>query len=153
MKNNARTIALVIFLFVLAASFAPAQTSSNRSTFHSGFPVTVYFSLEAGTDPLNVEVSMDGNTFINQEFTNSSAIKKDTTTTGKVRYIEMSSKPVWPFQLVLKEGIHQIMASSKNGDAGLDVVFTVEKPLWLILSYWGKNHFQLNIGEQPANFQ
>jgi len=56
------------------------------------------------------------------------------------------------FKLNLKEGQHQITVTSSNGNAGLDVVFTVDKPLWLSLSYWGKNHFQLYISERPLVF-
>jgi hypothetical protein len=56
------------------------------------------------------------------------------------------------FTFTLPEGMHQIIAQSDNGNAGLDVVYEVDSPLWLGLGYYGENHFQLAINKIPIIF-
>ncbi|MGD1046641.1 MAG: hypothetical protein ABR936_15140 [Bacteroidota bacterium] len=154
MKTSEFNAAIILFITVFSISVAHGQLNVKGDTSQIEFPVIVYFGIEAGNiDPLNVSVSMDGNNFINQDFSNSSDTHVDTTKSGKIITSITLPHRHWPFTLTLKESIHQITATTKNGDAGLDVVFTVEKPLWLILSYWGKNHFQLHISERGVGFQ
>ncbi len=98
-------------------------------------PVVIYVSNQTGeVNPVNIKVSIDQDSILNQDFLCG---------TGH----NWSS-----FKLSLKEGRHQLVVTSSNGDAGLDVVFTVDKPTWLVIDYWGKNHFQLVISYEPVGF-
>lgn len=54
------------------------------------------------------------------------------------------------FNLNLPEGKYRITAESDNGNAGLDVVFDVDRTLWLFLTYWGENHLQFYISPLPS---
>lgn len=98
------------------------------------FPVILYVSSEvSNVNPVNISVNIDHkNIIVDKDF-----------------YAGNGNST---FKLNLKKGQHQIVVESNNGNAGLDVVFTVDKPIWLSLSYWGKNHFQLNISYQPLVF-
>jgi len=134
-------------LFLLSGC---STSNSNRNDSKEQFPVILEFSKENGeVDPVNVSVTIDDDSIIvNRDFSDRVNSRVDTTKMGTIVATVVSPPPHWEFKLTLKKGVHQIMATSLNGDAGLDVVFTVDKPLWLYLSYWGKNHFQLNISNR-----
>ena len=122
-----------IILFLLLLGCSPLKTVESNST--AKYPVTLYVKSQNGgyVNPVNISVEIGyKNKIVDQNF-----------------YSGIDHKT---FKLILKEGKHQIIVKSSNGNAGLDVVFTVDKPLWLSLSYWGKNHFQLNISESPIIF-
>jgi hypothetical protein len=94
---------------------------------------TVYLILhnEGGNiDSLNVNVTMDNvNKIVNNKFSDRS------------------------IKLTLTEGVHQIVVTSNNNVAGLDVIFTVDRQLWLYLLYYGNNHYQLYISNTIMGFQ
>ena len=120
---------LVLFLAV----FNPAKVA--QTTTQHDFPVVIYVSNQMGkVNPVNIKVSIDHKTIVDSAFANNGGYS-------------------WAaFKTSLKNGGHQIVITSTNGDAGLDVIFTADKPLWLVISYWGRNHFQLNISPKPVGF-
>ncbi len=134
-------------LFLLSGC---AASNSDRNDSKEQFPIILEFSKENGeVDPVNVNVTIDDDSIIvNRNFSDRVNSRVDTIKMGAIVATAVSSPPHWEFKLTVKKGTHQIMATSINGDAGLDVVFTVDKPMWLYLSYWGKNHFQLNISNR-----
>jgi len=117
-----------VVLISLALSGCAAVKSESDIT-KKDFPVVIYVSRQNDNDinPINIVVLIDQKKILDKDFK-----------VGGGNYNQ-------EIKLVLKGGTHQLEAQSSNGDAGLDVVFTVEKPTWLALSYWGKNHYQLNI--------
>ena len=122
--------ACVMAVLVGCSSARVSQTNSRDE-----FPVVIYVSNQMGkVNPVNIKVSIDQKTIVNGDFSNDGGYS-------------------WtPFKTSMKDGGHQIVVTSDNGDAGLDVIFEVDKPLWLVISYWGKNHFQLNISPRPVAF-
>lgn len=123
---------LIIFILSIGlTSFSNAQKSSPRD-----YPVTLYVSSQNSgyVDPVNIAVTIDHNKIVNQDF----------------RYGK--GQNVSTFRFVLKEGQHQIVAESSNGSAISDVVFYVDRPLWLNITYWGKSHFQLYISYHKLAF-
>ena len=145
------TQGLFTILLVLSGC---ATLNTNPSNPKKVFPVTVSFSKEMGdVDPVNVNVTIDGkDTVINRDFSNRGNSWTDTTKAGAIIAHIVSPPPHWDYNLTLSGGIHQIEVTSKNGDAGLDVIFNVDKPIWLYLSYWGKNHFQLHISDHKMGY-
>ena len=128
-----RWIYFIILLLLFGCS--PLETAQDDSA--KEYPVTLYISSQNGgyVNPVNIVVEIGyKNKIVDQNFDCGDGHNYST------------------FKLNLKEGQHQITVTSSNGNAGLDVVFTVDKPLWLSLSYWGKNHFQLYISERPLVF-
>ena len=125
-------ISITLLIFLSGCSTFKSDTNVSKKDF----PVILYISSESGNyvNPVNVVVKIDQKEIVDQYI--------------KAIYISSPSR----FKLSLKEGTHQIVVNSSNGNAGLDVVFEVHKPLWLDLSYWGKNHFQLNISEFALGF-
>ena len=117
-------------------------------TSHGFYPITLYVdNTNRGlTDSLNIIVTMYSDTIVNQNF--STVIH----TPGVTPAMVSSGTKMSEYNLHLTAGDHQIVVSSKNGHAGLDVVFTVDEPLWLMLSYWGDHHFQLHINKRPLVF-
>lgn len=107
----------------------------SQTTSREEFPVVIYVSNQMGkVNPVNIKVSIDQKTIVDSAFSNHGGYS-------------------WSaFKTSLKNGGHQVIVTTTNGDAGLDVVFTIDKPLWLVISYWGKNHFQLNISPKPVVF-
>jgi hypothetical protein len=123
---------LIIFILSLGlTSFLSAQKSSPRD-----FPVTLYVSSQntGYVDPVNITVTIDHNKIVNQDF----------------RYGK--GQNVSTFKFVLKEGQHQIVAESSNGSAIADVIFIVDRPLWLNIAYLGKSHFQLYMSPRKLSF-
>ena len=112
------------------------------------YPIVLYVDHNEHNlpDSLNVVFIVDRDTIVNQNF--SSRIPNY----GSNWAIVSSSTKKSEFNFKLSKGTHQIVVESKNADAGLDVIFSVDKPLWLFLDYWGKNHFQLNVSERPMGF-
>ena len=128
-----RLIQFIILLLLFGCS--TLETAQDDST--KEYPITLYISSQNGgyVNPVNIAVEIGyKNKIVDQNFDCGDGHNHST------------------FKLNLKEGQHQITVTSSNGNAGLDVVFTVDKPLWLSLSYWGKNHFQLHISERPLVF-
>jgi hypothetical protein len=154
MKTTIYRALLPGIVALLSVSVAYGTFKTRYDTTKTEFPVIIYFSIENGRiDPLNLSIEMDGKNVVNRSFSNRSKSPMDSTKSSKSKtYVGSASPPHWGFKLTLAKGTHQIMASTSNGDAGLDVVFTVDKPLWLVLSYWGKNHLQLNISDRPVGF-
>ena len=127
------SLSLVSIIVILGHdSRGVSQAPSKRE-----FPVVLYVSSQSSyVDPVNIKVFFEGEKdTVNQDFYYRTGNSHST------------------FHYSLKKGQHQIIVTSKNGEAGLDVVFYVDKPLWLGLDYWGKNHFQLNISDRPLGFQ
>ncbi len=120
---------------VMAAFAGPSSTSLTQTTARANYAVTIYVSNQTGElDPVNIMPSVDHRNIVNGNFSSGSGHN-------------------WSgYKLALKEGEHQLIVTSDNGDAGLDVVFVLDKPLSLIITYWGKNHFQLNISPRPVGF-
>ena len=121
-------------ILLLLFGCSPLETAQNDSP--KEYPIILYVSSQNGgsVNPVNISIEMGYNKIVHQDFYSGSG--------------QEHSK----FEVKLKEGRQQIVVTSSNGNAGLDVVFTVDKPLWLSLSYWGKNHFQLYISESPIIF-
>ena len=120
--------------FLLLFGCSSIETTKNIPP--KEYPITVYVSSQNGgsVNPVNISIEIGDNKIVNQDFYSGSGHEHS------------------KFELNLKEGRQQIVVTSSNGNAGLDVVFTVDKPLWLSISYWGKNHFQLDISERPIIF-
>lgn len=120
-------------LFAFFAGFSPVRV--NQTTVQPDFRVVIYVSNQMGkVNPVNIKVSVDHKTVVDSAFSNNGGYS-------------------WTaFKMSLNNGGHQIVITSTNGDAGLDVIFTVDKPLWLVISYWGRNHFQLKISSKPVGF-
>jgi len=119
----------------MAVLFGCSAGHVSQATAMSESPVAIYVSNQtAEVNPVNIKVSIDQKAILNQNF-------------------PCGSGHNWSrFKVSLKEGRHQLVVTSSNGDAGLDVVFTVDKPMWLVIDYWGKNHFQLVISHEPVGF-
>ena len=118
------------------------------------FPLALYFGIESGgIDSLNLKITIDGIVVADKFFSDIIRTQSRSTKSAKTTYTASSTHKYWKFELPLPDGTHQITATSSNGDAGLDVVFELHKPLWLVLSYWGKNHLQLDISERRVGFQ
>ena len=123
---------IVVLLISASSTFVIAQNDSSRV-----FPITLFVGSQNNeyVDPVNIQIEIDGNkNFVDQDYS-----------LGDGHNVSM-------FKLNLTEGRHQIIVTSNNGDAGLDVLFNVNKQLWLLISYFGKNHFQLHISEHPLVF-
>ena len=123
---------LLIFIFCISCS---TQDFLGKTKKH--YPIIIYVkSNDKGfINPVNISVKMDSKIeIVNQSF--------------YAGYENLYST----FEINLEEGRHQIIVNSSNGNDGLDVVFKVDKPLWLVLSYWGPNHFQLNISDSKVAF-
>ena len=58
----------------------------------------------------------------------------------------------YQYKMSLTHADHQFVAESSNGQASIDVVISVDGPLWLVLDYWGKNHFQFQVYRHPVVF-
>ncbi len=56
------------------------------------------------------------------------------------------------FNFELPKGEYRFFAESDNGEAMLDVTFTIDRQLWLFLVYAGENHFQLYINQTGSVF-
>ena len=128
-----RFIFLIVVLLISASStFIIAQNDSAKV-----FPITLFVCSQNNeyVDPVHIAIEIDGKkNFVDQDYS-----------LGDGHNVSM-------FKLDLTQGRHHIIVTSKNGDAGLDVLFTVNKQLWLLVSYLGKNHFQLLINEGPLGF-
>ena len=98
------------------------------------------------SDSLNIVFIVDRDTIVNQN------VSSSVNAMGSNRIVTSSATKTSTFNFDVREGRHQIVVESKNGGAGLDIIFTVDKPLWLFLDYWGKNHFQLDLSERPILF-
>jgi hypothetical protein len=147
-----RYFALVLLLACQAMGLLNLSHAQEKAPIPE-FPVDLFFSIEnGGIDSLDLNVTIDGITVTNQRFSNRGDTRVDTTRPSKTLARAVSPHRHWEFTLTLPDGTHQIMASTSNGDAALDVVFELHKPLWLVLSYWGKNHLQLNISERRVSF-
>jgi hypothetical protein len=127
----------------------------NHNSSPKLFPVALFFTNMAGNpNPINLSVTFDDtNIVVNKDIYSGDSTKVETTSTGMVSLTLISPPQHWEYNLMLVEGTHQMVATTKNGDAGMDVVFTVDKPIWLDLTYWGKNHFQFHISEHMLIFQ
>jgi hypothetical protein len=120
-----------IFLLILFSGCVTLKTGADVP--QKEYPVILYVSSENGglVNPVNISVTLDNKNKIVDQDCFASAFGNNS-----------------QFKLTLTEGRHQFVADSKNGDAGLDVIFSVDRPIWLYLTYWGKNHFQLYISYQ-----
>jgi hypothetical protein len=128
------SIAIISITFLIFLSGC-STFKSDINVSKKEYPVILYVNCQSGdVNPVNIVANIDQKKIVDQNISYS--------------YFNIPTS----FKLSLKEGIHQIVVKSSNGNAGLDVVFEVHKPLWLDLSYWGKNHFQLNISEVALGF-
>jgi hypothetical protein len=112
------------------------SANTDRSLVKQEFPVVLHVSNQTSeVDPVDIKISIDNDKpIVNQNFSCGTGHNVST------------------FKLAFNEGVHQLFVTSHNGDAGLDFVFMLDKPVWLIIHYWGKNHFQLNISYKPVVF-
>lgn len=133
---NSAWLVLIVSILILEPSGCATQ-KADQVTQKNQYPVVLYVNSEngGGVDPVNISVVLDYERHIIDSAFHAHA-----------------NEPHFEYMSKLSEGRHQIVAGSKNGNAGLDVVFTVDKPLWLCLSYWGQNHFQLLISKSPIGF-
>lgn len=109
-----------------------AQSAGPQPTKH---PVVLYVSNQTSKiDPVDILVTIDRNPVVNDTF-------------------HVGNGHNWhTFELELAEGTHQIHATSDMGQAFIDVVFAAHSPMWLVLNYWGKCHFQLRLSTKPVLF-
>jgi len=111
---------------------AGCATSKTDVTAY-GLPMMLYVSSQSSfVDPVNITVILDSDTIV---------ASRDFSVGDGHKYSK--------FKIDLVNGRHHITASTSNGDAGLNVIFWVEKPTWLALNYWGKDHFELMISPVP----
>ena len=133
-----RIYALTIWILILGSlAISGCATLKNDSDIsQKEFPVVLYVSRQngGGIDPINIVVSIDQKNILDRDFKSG----------GNDYHHEI--------KLVLKGGVHQLTAESKDGEAGMDAVFTVRRPTWILLDYWGKNHFQINISDNSFLF-
>src|SRR5271169_387607 len=87
------------------------------------FPVILYISKENGTiDPVNVNVRIDGkDSVVNRDFSNRGKMQVDSTKKDSIIRHYIPPYNDVKFEFTLSEGVHQIIVTSSNGDAGLDV--------------------------------
>jgi hypothetical protein len=125
----------IVVLLLSSLSCAPSKEAADPPS--GTFPVILFVASENGgfVNPVHIKATIDSKIpLVDQDF--SAGLE--------------AGHP--EFKVNLSKGRHQLEAESVNGDAGLDVIFMVDKPMWLYLSYWGKNHFQLNISYQQFLF-
>jgi len=125
-----------ILAFLLLASCAGTNTASDVAK--QEYQVTLYVSSQDATfvNPVDIQVKLDNKTTV---------VDRD--------FYTGTGHNNTQFDLILRHGDHQLIAKSTNGDASIDVVFTVDGRLWLVLDYWGKNHFQFSVYRHPVLFQ
>jgi len=128
---NYQYMRTLLFIFVLCSYGFLSTQQTTADSSKKQYPVIIYISSQSSfVDPVNISVEIDfKNKILNKDFYYGDG--------------HNFSK----FEINLDKGIHQFIVKSKNGNAGLDVIFNVNKPLWLDISYWGSNHFQMNISE------
>lgn len=133
---NSVSLVLIVSILILEPSGCATQKGEQGAPKNQ-YPVVVYVNSENGgeVNPVNISVDLDEHKHIVDSSFHADAYG-----------------PQYRYKCMLTEGKHQIVVESKNGNAGLDVVFPVDKPLWLCISYRGQNHFQLNISYQPMIF-
>ncbi len=142
MYNN-KLILFQIFFTVFIILISGCSSSEKTGLKKTEFPVTVYVSNQYGRPgSVHLVVKISGprspehieRTIANEDFE------------WKIGHYHKK------FEQNLPEGQYQIFAESNKGSAKLDVVFTVDKPLWLIVTYIDENHFQLNISQHSPVF-
>ncbi len=99
-------------------------------------PVTVYVNSENGTyvNPVHMTLSIDHEAKI---------IEGDFPATGSA---------ISQYNLLLSKGVHQFVAESSNGNAATDLAVAIEKPTWIVITYWGRNHIRIQVSSQPLIF-
>lgn len=134
--NLIQIFATILFILILGCSSSEKTGVSKKSEF----PVTVYVSNQYGRpDSVHLRVKLNGprspehieRTIADEEFE------------WKIGHYPKI------FEQNLPEGQYRILAESNKGNAILDVIFTLDKPLWLIVKYLDETHFQLNILQHP----
>jgi hypothetical protein len=128
---------LFLLIIVIILSFGFVFQNKDSDTNERKYQVVLYVNSQSNyrVDPVYVKVIIDTNVVVNQNI-----------------YFGNGGHNNYKFNLALTEGEHQLVAESSNGNAGIDVVFPIDKKKWLVLSYWGQNHFQLNINDKPVIF-
>lgn len=154
-----RMLNFILFCFIVGFFMSGCSTSKTERTktennnSNEKFPVTVYITKEGSVDPLNVNITIDHDTVINQDFSDPLKSQADTLNMGKLSFTRESSPTNWQFKLKLTGGDHRFIATSSNGDARLDSIFTVDKMKWLVLRYGPEKMFRLQISDNPVDLQ
>lgn len=112
-----------------------------------GGNLTLYISNQsAATNPVDIEVRIDGQVMVNAEFGDKAV---------------PVTQPGWKkFRFALATGPHRLVASSNRGGARLEETFEINGPRWLALAYWAGDgsaaarpgQFTLRVSEQPIAF-
>ena len=122
---------------IFLAHLGCATTKTPTDTSKTEYQITLYVESRSASfiDPVNICVTIDDSLKV-----------VDGNYSARVPIHRTETK------FNLSQGLHQMVVTSKNGDAGLDFVFTVDKPIWFDLVYIGKNHFQLLMYFVPMVF-
>ncbi len=135
---NIGMLKFIVFCFIVVFFMSGCSTTTTktvRNVSSEKFPITMYITKEGSVDPLNVSVRIDHDTVINQDFSDPLKSQADTLNMGKLSFTRESSPTNWQFKFKLTGGDHRFIATSSNGDARLDSVFTVDKMKWIVLRY------------------
>jgi len=137
-----RAITYLLYPLVIVFAFQPKETLTRTSAQEKiamrAFPVTLYVGTKTSyLNPVNITATVDvKDTLVDRDFYAPRPFKDGHSA----------------FTFTLRAGVHQFIVSSKNGDAGLDVVLPIDKPTWIVVDYWGKNHFQFFISYTAITF-
>jgi hypothetical protein len=120
---------LIILCVIIFALLGCSSSKMDANISKDEYPVKLYISSQnSHVDPVNIVVTLD---FEKKLVENN--------------FYCGTGHNISEYKFTMTKGSHQFVVESNNGDAGMDVIFTIDKPTSLSLSYWGKNHFQLNI--------
>jgi hypothetical protein len=137
-------IQIILLLFILGC----ATSEELQNNPPKDYPVTLIVSNQNGfnVEPVHIIVKMKEYSRQRQKTNSSEIIIVDQDFYNKVGHSNSS------FKLNLKEGGHRIIAETKNNNYKLDVIFEVDRPMWLYLSYLSNNQFRLHISYTPFVF-
>ena len=135
--RNFKPIQAILLLFILG--FATSGESQRIPL--KEFPVTLVVSNQysLNVEPVHIIVKMKEYSRQRQKTNSSENIIVDQDFYYKTGHSRSS------FKLNLKEGGHWIKSESKNGNNKLDVIFEVDKPMWIYVSYINNDQFRLHI--------
>lgn len=143
----------ILFLLSGCSTSHTERPKTESNVTKEKFLISLYITKEGNVDPLNVNITIDHDTVINQDFSDPLKSQVDTLKMGKLSFSRESSPTNWQFKLKLTEGDHRLIATSSNGHARLDSVFTVDKMKWIVLRYGPDKMFRLQISDTPVGFE
>ena len=143
----------MFFLLWGCSTSKTERPKTERNNSNEKYPITLYITKDGSVDPLNVNITIDRDTIIDQDFSDPSKSRADTLKMGKLSFMSAAPPPNWQFKFTLTGGDHRVVATSRNGGASLDSVFSVNSKKWLVLFYGPEKNFRLQISNNPVVLQ